>query len=68
MLLNVKIDILVEVGVLGVSFIPEGAKLGDDDTPSGHNLLATQKNRAQGPVHLLPILGSAELLHVAPPF
>ena len=30
-------------------------------------MLATKENSVWGPVHLLPVLGLAELLHVAPP-
>ncbi len=44
-LLYMKIDILVEVKVLAVAFIPAGLQLSNDGSPSGHNSLATQKNR-----------------------
>jgi hypothetical protein len=67
MLLNVKIHILVKIEVLAVSLIPEGLQLGHNDAPGRHNTLLTKENSVQGPIHLSPVLGLAELLHVTPP-
>ncbi len=67
MLLNVKIHILVKMGVLAVSLIPEGLQLGHNGAPGQHNMLLTKEKGAQGSIHLLPVLGLAELLRVTPP-
>ncbi len=67
MLLNVKIHILVNIEVLAVSLIPEGLQLGHNGTPGRHNTLLTKEKSVQGLIHLLPVLGLAELLHVTPP-
>jgi hypothetical protein len=67
MLLNVKIHVLVKIEVLAVSLIPEGLKFGHNGAPGQHNTLPTKEKSVQGPIHLLPILGLAELLHVTPP-
>ncbi len=67
MLLNVKIHLLVKIEVLAVSLIPEGLQLGHNGTPGRHNMLPTKENSVQGLIHLLPVLGLAELLHVTPP-
>ncbi len=67
MLLNVKIHVLVKIEVLAVSLIPEGLKLGHNGAPGQHNRLPTKENSVQGLIHLSPILGLAELLHVTPP-
>ncbi len=65
MLLNVKIH--VPVKVLAVTLIPKGLQLGHNGVPGQDNLLSTKYESVQGPVHLLPILGLAELLHVPSP-
>jgi hypothetical protein len=51
-----------------VALIPEGLKLSDNGTTHahGHNLQSSAKHSVQGPKHLAPIVGLAELLHVAP--
>ncbi len=67
MLLNVKIHVFVKIEVLVVSLIPEGLQLGHNGIPSQDSSLSTKEESVQGPVHLLPILGLAELLHVTPP-
>ena len=67
MLLNMKIHVLVEIEVLAVSLIPEGLQLGHNGVPGRHDSLPTKEKSVQGPIHLLPILGLAELLHMAPP-
>ncbi len=67
MLLNVKIHVLVEIEVLAVSLIPEGLQLGHNGAPGQHNTLSTKEKSVQGLIHLLPILGLAELLHMTPP-
>ena len=67
MLLNVKIHVLVKIEVLVVSLIPEGLQLGHNGVPGQDNLLSAKEESVQGPVHLSPILGLAELLHVTPP-
>ncbi len=67
MLLNVEIHILVKVEVLAVSLIPEGLQLGANGIPGQDNLLSAKEVSVQGPVHLSPVLGLAELLHVMPP-
>jgi hypothetical protein len=67
MLLNVKIHVLVKIEVLAVSLIPEGLQLGHNGAPGRHNTLPTKENSVQGPIHLLPVLGLAELLHLTPP-
>ncbi len=67
MLLNVKIHVLVKVEVLAVSLISEGLQLGANGIPGRINLLSTREESVQGPMHLLPVLGLAELLHVMPP-
>jgi hypothetical protein len=66
MLLNVEIHVLVKVEVLAVSLIPEGLQLGANGVPGQDNSLSTKKESVQGPIHLSPILGLAELLHVMP--
>jgi hypothetical protein len=43
-LLNVKVDALVKVKGLAVTFISERLQLGNDSAPSGHNLLPAQEN------------------------
>ncbi len=67
MLLNVKIQVLVKIEVLVVSLISEGLQSGHNGVPGRDNSLSTKEESGQGPVHLLPILGLAELLHVTPP-
>jgi hypothetical protein len=67
MLLNVKIHLFVKIEVLAVSLIPEGLQLGANGTLGQHNMLPTKEKSVQGPIHLSPILGLAELLHVTPP-
>ncbi len=67
MLLNVKVHILVKVEVLVVSLIPEGLQLGTNSIPGRDNLLPTKEECVKGPVHLMPVLGLAKLLHVMPP-
>ncbi len=67
MLLNVKIHVLVKVEVLAVSFIPEGLQLGTYSVPGRDNPLPAKEECVQGPVHLTPILGLANFLHVMPP-
>ncbi len=67
MLLNVKIHVLVKIEVLAVFLISEGLQPGHNGVPSQDNLLSTKEESVQGPVHLLPILGLAELLHVTSP-
>ncbi len=67
MLLNVKIHVLVKIEVLVVSLIPEGLQLGHNGIPGQDNTLSAKEESVQGPVHLSPILGLAELLHVTPP-
>jgi hypothetical protein len=67
MLLNVKIHILVKIEVLAVPLIPEGLQLGPNGAPGRHNSLPTKENSVQGLIHLSPVLGLAELLHVTPP-
>ncbi len=67
MLLNVKIYVLVKIEVLAVSLIPEGLQLGHNGAPGQHNMLPTKENSVQGPIHMSPVLGLAELLHVTPP-
>ncbi len=67
MLLNVKIHILVKIEVLAISLIPEGLQLGHNGVPGQDNSLSAKEESVQGPVHLSPILGIAELLHVTPP-
>ncbi len=67
MLLNVEIHVLVKVEVLAVSLIPEGLQLGANGVPGQENSLFAKEESEQGPVHLLPILGLAELLHMMPP-
>ncbi len=67
MLLNVKIHLLVKIEVLAVSLIPEELQLGHNGVPSQDNSLSTKEESVQGLVHLPPILGLAELLHVTPP-
>jgi hypothetical protein len=66
MLLNVKIHVLVKVEVLAVFLISEGLQCGHNGVPGQDNLLSAKEESVQGPVHLLPILGLAELLHVTP--
>ena len=66
MLLNVKIHVLVKIEVLAFSLIPEGLQLGHNGIPGRANLLSAKEKCVQGPVHLSPILGLAELLHVTP--
>ncbi len=67
MLLNVKIHILVKIEVLVVTLIPEGLQLSTNGVPGQDNLLPAKEESVQGPVHLTPVLGLAELLHVMPP-
>ncbi len=67
MLLKVKIHVLVKIEVLAVSLISEGLQPGHNGVPGQDNLLSTKKESVQGLVHLSPILGLAELLHVTPP-
>jgi hypothetical protein len=67
MLLNVEIHVLVKVEVLVVSLIPEGLQLGANGVPGQDNLLSAKEESVHGPVHLSPILGLAELLHVMSP-
>ncbi len=67
MLLNVKIHLLVKTEVLAVSLISEGLQSGHNGVPGRDNSLSTKEESVQGPVHLSPILGLAELLHVTPP-
>ncbi len=67
MLLNVKVRVLVKIEVLAVSLIPEGLQLGHNGVPGRDNSLFAKEESVQGPVHLLPIQGLAELLHVTPP-
>ncbi len=67
MLLNVKIHVLVKIKVLAVSLISEGLQPGHNGIPGRDNLLSAKEESVQGPVHLSPILGLAELLHVTPP-
>jgi hypothetical protein len=64
MLLNVKIHVLVKIEVLVVSLIPEELQLGHNGVPGQHNTLLTKEKSVQGPIHLLPVLGLAKLLHV----
>ncbi len=66
MLLNMKIHVLVKIEVLAVSLISEGLQPGHNGVPSRDNLLSAKEESVQGPVHLSPILGIAELLHVTP--
>jgi hypothetical protein len=66
-LLNVKIHVPVKIEVLAVSLIPEGLQLGCNGASGQHNTLPTKENSVQGPIHLSPILGLAELLHVTTP-
>ncbi len=66
MLLNVKIHVLVKIEDLAVSLIPEGLQLGHNGAPGQHNTLPTKENSVQGPIHMSPVLGLAELLHVTP--
>ncbi len=66
LLLNMKIHVLVKIEVLAVSLIPEGLQLGHNGAPGRHNTLPTKENSVQGPIHLSPVLGLAELLHVTP--
>jgi hypothetical protein len=67
MLLNVMIHVLVKIEVLAVSLISEGLQSGHNGIPGQDNLLSAKEESVQGPVHLSPILGLAELLHVTPP-
>ena len=67
MLLNLKIHVHIKVKVLAVSLIPEGLQSGHNGVPVRDNSLSTKEESMQGPVHLSPILGLAELLHVTPP-
>ncbi len=67
MLLNAKIHVLVKVKVLVVSLISEGLQPGHNGLPGQDNSLSTKEESVQGWVHLSPILGLAELLHVTPP-
>ena len=67
MLLNVKIHVLVKIEVLAVSLISEGLQPGHNGIPGQDNSLSAKEESVQGPVHLWPILGLAELLHVTPP-
>ncbi len=67
MLLNVEIQVLVKVEVLAVSLILEGLQLVANGIPGQDNLLFAKEESVQGPIHLLPVLGLAELLHVMPP-
>ncbi len=67
MLLNADIHVLVKVEVLAVSLIPEGLQLGTNGVLGQDNPLSTKEESVQGPIHLSPILGLAELLHVMPP-
>ncbi len=67
MLLNVKIHVLVKIEVLAISLISEGLQLGHNGVPGRDNLLSAKEESVQGLVHLSPILGLAELLHVTPP-
>ncbi len=67
MLFNVKIHVLVKIEVLAVSLIREGLQLGHNGVPGQDNSLSTKENSVQGPIHMLLILGLAELLHVTPP-
>ncbi len=67
MLLNMKIRVLVKIEVLVVSLIPEGLQLGHNGIPGQDNTLSAKEESLQGPVHLSPILGLAELLYVTPP-
>ncbi len=67
MLLNVKIHVLVKIEVLVVSVISEGQQPGHNGIPSQGNSLSAKEESVQGLIHLLPILGLAELLHVTPP-
>ncbi len=66
-LLNVKINVLVKIEVLAVPLIPEGLQLGHNGVPIQDNSLSAKEESVQVLVHLLPILGLAELLHVTPP-
>ncbi len=67
MLLNVKIYVLVKIEVLAVSLISEGLQSGHNGVPGQDNSLSAKEESVQGPVHLSPILGLAELLHMTPP-
>ncbi len=67
MLLNVKIHVLVKIEVLAVSLISEVLQSGHNGIPGRDNSLSAKEESVQGLVHLLPILGLAELLHVTPP-
>ncbi len=66
-LLNVKIHVLNKIEVFAVSLIPEGLQLGHNGIPGQDNLLSAKEESVQGLVHLPPILGLAELLHVTLP-
>ncbi len=50
-----------------VSLISEGLQSGHNGIPGQDNLLSPKEESVQGPVHLLLILGLAELLHMTPP-
>ena len=67
MLLNMKIHVIVKIEVLAVSLISEGLQPGHNGVPGRDNLLSAKEESVQGPVHLSPILGLAELLYVTPP-
>ncbi len=67
MLLNVKVHVLVKIEVLAVSLISEGLQSGHNGVPGRDNLLSAKEESVQGLVHLSPILGLVELLHVTPP-
>ena len=67
MLLNMKIHVLVKIEVLAVSLIPEGLQPGHNGVPGRDNTLFAKEESVQGPEHLSPVLGLAELLHVTPP-
>ena len=67
MLLNVKIHILVNIEVIAVSLISEGLQPSHNGVPGQDNSLSAKEESVQGPVHLSPILGLAELLHMTPP-
>jgi hypothetical protein len=56
MLLNMKLNVLVEGKTGLIPIIHEGLNLGHDRTPGGDNPLATQKLSVERPEHWRPFL------------
>ncbi len=66
MLCHMGEAILVEVEVLAVTLIDLGLEGRKDVVDHGVNLVLPKEMRMEGAIHLAPILGRCELLHILP--